>query len=48
MPGIDKAHVRVVAVIMLLVVAAAALHGYLPGGEPPPRERPTEALAACS
>ena len=32
---------RVVAVIVLLVVAAAALHGYLPGAEAPPRERPT-------
>ena len=41
MPGIDKAPTRVVAVIVLLIVAAAALHGYLPGAEPPPRDRPT-------
>jgi hypothetical protein len=30
---------RVVAVIALLIVAAVALHGYLPGAQPPPRER---------
>ena len=41
MPGIDKAPTRVIAVIVLLIVAAAALHGYLPGAEPPPRDRPT-------
>ena len=41
MPGIDKAPARVIAVSVLLIVAAAALHGYLPGGEPPPRDRPT-------
>ncbi len=41
MPGIDKAPARVIAVIVLLIVAAAALHGYLPGGEPPPRDRST-------
>ena len=32
---------RVVAVIVLLIVAAVALHGYLPGAETPPRERPS-------
>ncbi|RDH80388.1 DUF4129 domain-containing protein [Mycolicibacterium moriokaense] len=32
---------RVVAVIALVIVAAAALHGYLPGVESPPRDRPT-------
>jgi hypothetical protein len=32
---------RVVAVIVLVIVAAAALHGYLPGAESPPRDRPT-------
>ncbi len=37
---------RVVAVIVLLVVAAAALHGYLPGIESPPRERPTSGLGS--
>ena len=41
MPGIDKAPTRVIAVSVLLIVAAAALHGYLPGAEPPPRDRPT-------
>ena len=37
---------RVVAVIALLIVAAAALHGYLPGGEPPPRDRPTSSFGS--
>jgi hypothetical protein len=37
---------RVVAVIMLLIVAAAALHGYLPGGEAPPRDRPTNSFGS--
>lgn len=37
---------RVVAVIVGLIVAAAALHGYLPGGEPPPRERPTNSFGS--
>ncbi|GFG53194.1 hypothetical protein CQY20_11720 [Mycolicibacterium agri] len=32
---------RVVAVIVLLIVAAAALHGYIPGAQPPPQDRPT-------
>lgn len=32
---------RVVAVIVLLIVAAIALHGYLPGADPPPEDRPT-------
>jgi heme/copper-type cytochrome/quinol oxidase subunit 2 len=41
MPGIDKAPRRVVAVIVLLIVAAAALHGYLPGADRPPRDRST-------
>jgi hypothetical protein len=31
---------RVVALIVLVIVAAVALHGYLPGAETPPRERP--------
>ena len=35
---------RVGAVIVLLIVAAAALHGYLPGGEDPPQEQPTSGL----
>ncbi len=46
MPGIDKAPVRVVAVTVLLVVAGAALHGYLPGGEPPPREQPSSGFGS--
>jgi hypothetical protein len=37
---------RVVAVIVLLIVAAAALHGYLPGAEAPPRDRPTNNLGS--
>jgi hypothetical protein len=37
---------RVVAVIVLLIVAAAALHGYLPGVETPPRDRPTSDLGS--
>jgi hypothetical protein len=41
MPRIDKARVRVVGVIVLLIVAAASLHGYLPGGQAPARDRPT-------
>jgi hypothetical protein len=41
MTGIDKATGRVIAVIVLLVLAAAALRGYLPGGERAPRDQPT-------
>ena len=37
---------RVGAVIVLLIVAAAALHGYLPGAENPPRERPTSGFGS--
>src|SRR3954447_5407125 len=37
---------RVVAVIVLLIVAAVALHGYLPGVETPARDRPTNGLAS--
>lgn len=37
---------RVVAVIVLLIVAAAALHGYLPGVETPPRDRPTSSFGS--
>jgi len=46
MPGIDKAPGRVVAVIVLLIVAAVALHGYVPGADPPPRDRPTSGLGS--
>ena len=37
---------RVVAVIVLLIVAAVALHGYLPGADPPPRDRTTSGLGS--
>ena len=37
---------RVVAVIVLLIVAAVALHGYLPGVETPPRDRPTSSFGS--
>ena len=41
MPGIDKSTQRVIAVITLLILAAWALRGYLPGSEPAAeRERP--------
>jgi hypothetical protein len=37
---------RVVAVIVLLIVAAVALHGYLPGADPPPRDKPTSGFGS--
>ena len=37
---------HVVAVIVLLIVAAAALHGYLPGAETPSRDRQTSSLGS--
>jgi Domain of unknown function (DUF4129) len=41
MPGIDKSTQRAIAVIALLILAAWALNGYLPGGERgAARERP--------
>ena len=36
-----KATGRVVALVVLLVVSAIGLRGYLPGGQPAPREQPT-------
>lgn len=42
MPGIDKATGRVAMVLVLLVVAAIALRGYLPGGAPAPARAPTD------
>jgi hypothetical protein len=39
-PMFDKATGRVVAVIVLLIVIAASLRGYLPGVERAPRQRP--------
>ncbi|WP_343601397.1 DUF4129 domain-containing protein [Mycobacterium sp.] len=46
MPGIDKATSRVVAVIVLLVVAASSLRGYLPGAERAPRRGSTDSPAS--
>jgi Tfp pilus assembly protein PilX len=47
MAGIDKSTARVIAVIALLFVAAWALRGYLPGGEPASdRQRPPSNPAA--
>ena len=37
---------RVVAVIVLLIVAAVALHGYLPGVETPPRDSLTSSFGS--
>lgn len=37
---------RIVAVIVLLIVAAVALRGYLPGADPPPRDRPTSSFGS--
>ncbi|HEU4362956.1 MAG TPA: DUF4129 domain-containing protein [Mycobacterium sp.] len=39
MPGMDKAAGRVAALMVLLMLAAAALHGYLPAAARPPRTR---------
>jgi hypothetical protein len=46
MPGVDKATGRVVAVIVLLVVVAASLRGYLPGLEQPPPQQPPRSSAS--
>ncbi|HET9875653.1 MAG TPA: DUF4129 domain-containing protein [Mycobacterium sp.] len=46
MPGIDKATGRVIALIVLLVLTAAALRGYLPGAERVPRQQATGSPAA--
>ena len=40
MAGIDRSTQRVIAVIALVIVAALALRGYIPGGEPAQRDRP--------
>jgi hypothetical protein len=42
MPGMDKPTGRVVALIVLLVLVAAALRGYLPARERTPHQEPTE------
>ena len=41
MPGIDKATGRVIILVALVIVAALALRGYLPGDENTPREEST-------
>ena len=47
MAGIDRSTQRVIAVIALMTVAALALRGYIPGGEPiAERERPPSNPAA--
>jgi hypothetical protein len=46
MTGIDKSTKRAVAAIVLLVLAASALRGYLPGRERAPREQPSSNPAA--
>ena len=47
MAGIDRSTARAIAVIALLSVAAWALRGYMPGGEPvADRQRPPSNPAA--
>src|SRR5271167_5007289 len=46
MPGVDKPTGRVVALIVLLIVAATALRGYLPAYDPAPRAQPGSGRAA--
>ncbi|BBZ09990.1 DUF4129 domain-containing protein [Mycobacterium branderi] len=46
MPGVDKATGRVVAVIVLLVVVAASLRGYLPGVEQQAQQEPPRSSAS--
>jgi Domain of unknown function (DUF4129) len=46
MAGTDQATKRAVAVIVLLILAASALHGYLPGRQHGAREAPTSSSAA--
>ncbi|MDT5146638.1 MAG: hypothetical protein QOC58_1283 [Mycobacterium sp.] len=48
MPGMDKATGRVVALIVLLIVAAAALRGYLPAQEHSTRTEPGSGRAATT
>ncbi|MCV7289696.1 DUF4129 domain-containing protein [Mycolicibacterium wolinskyi] len=45
MPGIDKAAGRVATVLALVVVAAIALRGYVPGGQRAPAEARTDSPA---
>src|SRR5579875_3847337 len=46
MPGVDKATGRVVAVIVLLVLVAASLRGYLPGVEQQSPQEPPRSSAS--
>jgi hypothetical protein len=48
MPVIDKAAGRVVAVIVLLMVIAASLRGYLPGGERASQQEPPHSSASLA
>ncbi|KAA1250416.1 DUF4129 domain-containing protein [Mycobacterium simiae] len=48
MPGIDKPTRRVVAVIVLLILVAAALRGYLPGDDGSSRAEPGSGRAALT
>lgn len=46
MPGIDKAAGRVATVLVLVVLAAIALHGYVPGGRRAPVEARNDSPAS--
>jgi Domain of unknown function (DUF4129) len=48
MPGIDKPTGRVVALIVLLIVVAAALHGYLPAQDHAMHKEPGSSRAAMA
>lgn len=48
MPEIDKATGRVVAVIVLVIVVAAALRGYLPGVQAPSQQDPPRSSASLA
>ncbi|MGH3560776.1 MAG: DUF4129 domain-containing protein, partial [Mycobacterium sp.] len=48
MPGIDKATGRVIALIVLLFLAAASLHGYLPAAQRTSRRQETESPATLT
>jgi hypothetical protein len=48
MRGLDKATGRVVALIVLLVLAAASLRGYVPAAERAPHAQPAESRAALA
>lgn len=48
MPGLDTSAGRMIALLALLVLAAIALHGYLPGTQRPTREESTSSPAALT